>query len=90
MRNARIPQWANPDAYSWKDTVMRKAERGELFDPQRSAERSSLIKLAYSATQLDAVARRRDVAWPEGQSPLLVAVTALASAAKQQGRRQND
>jgi hypothetical protein len=83
MRNARIPQSANPDAYSWKDSVLRKAANGE-FDPQRAAQRSSLIKLASSALDLHVSALARDVCPRDdegGSQPLAAALTALKTAA---------
>ena len=52
--------------------------------------RSSLIKLAHSATLLHiAGLKLRKAEWPDGTSPLTVAVTALATAVKHSRENSN-
>jgi hypothetical protein len=85
MRHSSDPVGSNPNASdSWKARVLKMAERGE-FDPQRvaqrSAERSSLVRLAWSATRLHKAGLAKGMTWPAGEgSPLAVASAALATA----------
>jgi hypothetical protein len=84
-RHSSCPQWANPASYSrnWKDQILAKAEAGE-FDPQRKAERSSLLKLASTALDLHVSAVARGVCPRDddgGSQPLAAALAALKTAA---------
>ena len=92
-RHASIPVWAAPNNRDWKSTIMAKAERGD-FDPaqrqRRTAERSSLIKLAHASLRVHVASLAgnvcpRDVA--NGSEPLAVALAALATAAKKESSR---
>jgi hypothetical protein len=89
-RHASIPVWAAPNNRDWKSVVMAKAARGD-FDPaqraRRTAERSSLIKLAHNALRVHVaslagnVCPRNDAG---GSEPLALAATALATALRNQ------
>jgi hypothetical protein len=86
-RHSSCPPWANPAAYDWKSRVMKQAERWatqRAQSEQGAAERSSLVRLAYSATRLHKAGIAKGMTWPAGEgSPLAVATAALATAAKQ-------
>jgi hypothetical protein len=88
MRHSSCPQWANPASYSrsWKDQIMKAAERGD-FDRQRSATRASLVKLAHEALRVHVASTHAD-ACPRDDAgssePLALAVTALATAVRNQ------
>jgi hypothetical protein len=86
MRHTSDPVGSNPNASdSWKARVLKMAERGE-FDPQRNAQRSSLIKLAHSAFDLHLVSVAKGVcprdADDGGSQPLAAALAALKTAAR--------
>jgi hypothetical protein len=55
------------------------------------ASRSSLIRLAHTAMRLHDAGIAKGVQWPEGKSPLAVAVAALGTAVRnQQQENSND
>jgi hypothetical protein len=84
MRHSSDPQWSNPDGSgSWKARVLKMAERGE-FNPERSAQRSSLLKLASSALDLHLVSLSKGVCPRDddgGSQALAAALAALKTAA---------
>jgi hypothetical protein len=55
-------------------------------DPDReAAQRSSLLKLALTATELHAMTALRGISFEDGKSPLAVACAALAAIRKNEG-----
>jgi hypothetical protein len=88
MRHASVPIWANPASYSrsWKADILAKATRGD-FDRAAAATRASLLKVAAEALRVHVASTAGNVCPRDdtgGSEPLALAVTALATAVRNQ------
>jgi hypothetical protein len=80
-----LDHWGVPGRPTLCELLAKAVQEYHQQNDPRAAQRSSLIKLAYSAIELHKKALAKGIPFEDGRSPIAVAVTALQTVRRNDG-----